>query len=393
MNISAHLGSRSLFPDLQPIAYLNHAAIAPPCSPVIAAVQKVLSDYAEHGVHAFLRWEAQRNILREDFARLIGATSTEVGFVANTSAGVTHIALSLPWRKGDRVVLFESEFPANITPWQRAAELFGLELCFLSPNLFLSDEGQHRLQAELERGVRLVAVSVVQFQTGLRMPIRQMGELCQRYGAELFVDAIQACGAIPIDVRQDNIDYLSTGSHKWLLGFEGTGALFVRHELQAKLSPYTAGWLSHTHATDFLFHGAGHLRTDRGFRQDAAVFEGGTQSLLSLAALGASVPLLCQLTPAAIFEHVGGYLDRLEPELVELGFRSLRARSRELQSAALCVVPPGHTSVQAVAATLRNAGVAVATPDGNLRFSPHFPNSYDEIPTVVAALKAAVARR
>lgn len=393
MNISAHLGSRALFPDLQPIAYLNHAAISPPSSPVIAAVQKVLSDYSQHGVHAFLRWESQRNGLRNDFARLIGATSQEVGFVANTSAGVTHIALSLPWRKGDRVVVFEGEFPANITPWQRAAELFGLELCFLAPSLFHTEEGLLRLQAELERGVRLVAVSVVQFQTGLRMPIRQMGDLCRRHGAELFVDAIQACGALPLDVRRDNIDYLSTGSHKWLMGFEGAGLLFVRQELQPQLQPFTASWLSHTNATDFLFHGAGHLRTDRDFRQDAAVFEGGTQSLLSLAALGASVPLLCQLTPAAIFEHIGGYLDRLEPELVELGFRSLRARSRDLQSAALCVVPPAHTTVQAVAATLREAGIIVATPDGNLRFSPHFPNSYDEIPTVVAALKAAVARR
>lgn len=360
---------------------------------MIAAVQKVLSDYSQQGVHAFLRWEGQRNGLRNDFAQLIGATPSEVGFVANTSAGVTHIALSLPWRKGDRVVLFEGEFPANITPWQRAAELFGLELCFLSPGQFHTEEGLLRLQAELERGVRLVAVSVVQFQTGLRMPVRQMGELCRRHGAELFVDAIQACGAVPLDVRQDNIDYLSTGSHKWLMGFEGTGLIFVRRELQSQLRPFTASWLSHTNATDFLFHGAGHLRTDRDFRQDAAVFEGGTQSLLSLAALGASVPLLCQLTPAAIFEHVGGYLDRLEPELVELGFRSLRARSRDLQSAALCVVPPAHTTAASVAATLREAGVAVATPDGNLRFSPHFPNSYDELPTVVAALKQAVTRR
>lgn len=395
MNISAHLGSRALFPDLQPTAYLNHAAISPPSTLVIAQVQKVLSDYSQYGVQAFLRWDEQRNTLRGEFAALVGANAAEIGFVSNTSAGVTDVALSFPWRTGDRVVLFHGEFPANVTPWQRAAELFGLELVFLSPAAFETDEGLAQLRLELERGVRLVAVSVVQFQTGLRMPIRAMGDLCHRFGAQLFVDAIQACGALPLHVREDHIDYLATGSHKWLMGMEGGGLLFVRHELQAALRPYTAGWLSHTQATDFLFHGPGHLRADREFRQDAAVFEGGTQSLLALAALGASVPSLRQLGVSNIFEHVTSYLDQLEPELVELGFRSLRATTRERQSTLLCVVPPTYTTTAFVAGELRRAGVSVATPDGNLRFSPHFPNSAAEVPHVVAATKAALvaARR
>lgn len=391
MNISAHLGSRALFPDLHPVAYLNHAAISPPSTLVIAQVQKALSDYSQQGVQAFLRWEEQRTILRTDVAELLGAAPSEIGFVSNTSAGVTHIALSIPWNKGDRVVLFDGEFPANVTPWQRAAELFGLQLTFLSPATFETEEGLELLRAELERGVRLVAVSVVQFQTGLRMPIRAMGALCHQFGAQLFVDGIQACGAVPLHTREDHIDYLATGSHKWLMGMEGTGVLFVRHEHQSALRPYTAGWLSHTHATDFLFHGAGHLRTDRALRQEAAVFEGGTQSLLALAALGASVPLLRQLGQVAIFEHVAGYLDRLEPALVSLGFRSLRAATRERQSTLLCMTPPPYTTTSFVAGELRRAGVSVATPDGNLRFSPHFPNSYAEITHVIAAAKAAVS--
>src|SRR5690606_3520793 len=146
-----------------------------------------------------------------------------------------------------------------------------------------TDAGLELLRTELEGGVRMVAVSAVQFQTGLRMPIREIGAMCHQWGAQLFVDAIQACGALPLHVRDDNIDYMATGSHKWLMGIEGAGLLSVRQEHQSTLRPYTAGWLSHSHATDFLFHGPGHLHTDREFRQDAAVFEGGTQSLLALA--------------------------------------------------------------------------------------------------------------
>lgn len=390
VNISAYLGSRALFPDLQSVAYLNHAAISPPSRLVVEEVQKVLSDYSQHGVQAFLRWEEQRNTLRRDFARLVGATTPEIGFVSNTSAGVTHIALSFPWRRGDRVLLFRGEFPANVTPWQRAAELFQLELRFLDASDFETDAGLELLRAELVAGVRMVAVSAVQFQTGLRMPVRRIGALCHELGAQLFVDAIQACGAVPLHVRDDNIDYLATGSHKWLMGVEGAGLVFVRHEHQPTLRPYTAGWLSHTHATDFLFHGAGHLRTDRALRQDAAVFEGGTQSVLALAALGVTVPLLCEIGPSAILEHVSGYLDHLEASLIELGFRSLRAATRERQSTLLCVVPPEYTTTAFVAGELRRRGVSVATPDGNLRFSPHFPNAYTELPHVVEAAKLAL---
>lgn len=391
MNISAHLGSRALFPDLQATAYLNHAAISPPSSAVIAQVQKALSDYATHGVQAFLRWEEQRQTLRGNAAALMGAQNTELGFIANTSAGVTHIALSFPWKRGDRVVLFHGEFPANVTPWQRAAELFELELAFLSPDAFLGPEGPTLLREELERGARMVAVSVVQFQTGQRMPIRAMGELCHEYGAQLFVDAIQACGIVPLDVRRDNIDYLATGSHKWLMGCEGAGFLFIREEHAAHLRPFTAGWLSHTHAVDFLFRGAGHLRADREFRRDAAVFEGGTQSVLALAALGASVPILRQLGLDAIFEHVLGYLDELEAGLLALGFQSLRAADREAQSSLLCVLPPPDVTTSSLAAELRERGVIVATPDGKLRFSPHFANSLNEVPVVLDSVASSLA--
>jgi selenocysteine lyase/cysteine desulfurase len=358
---------------------------------VIAQVQKALSDYATHGVQAFLRWEEDRQTLRRNAAELIGAQSTELGFIANTSAGVTDIALSFPWKKGDRVVLFHGEFPANVTPWQRAAELFELELAFLSPDSFLGPEGLTLLRQELERGARVVAVSVVQFQTGQRLPIRALGALCHEFGAHLFVDAIQACGIVPLDVRRDNIDYLATGSHKWLMGCEGAGFLFIRQEHRAALRPFTAGWLSHTHAVDFLFRGAGHLRTDREFREDAAVFEGGTQSVLGLAALGASIPILRELGAAAIFAHVLSYLDVLEAGLLDLGFHSLRAADRESQSSLLCVLPPPDVTTSSLAAQLRERGVIVATPDGKLRFSPHFPNSLSEVPMVLDNVASSLA--
>lgn len=387
------LGSRALFGDLEVDAYLNHAAIAPASAPTVHAVNTVLSDYARHGALAFPRWEAQRRELRRDLARLINAKPQEIALGWNTSRGLTDIALSVPWRSGDRVILFEGEFPANVTPWQRAAELFQLELVFSRAEDFRSSLGLERLQDELKRGARLVALSSVQFQTGLRLPVAEVGELCRTHGAELCVDAIQACGVVPVDVEAEHIDYLSCGGHKWLLGVEGAGFCFVRDECARALRPYTAGWLSHEDPVGFLIQGEGLLRYDKPLRRGADVFETGTSAALGLAALGASVPLLLELGVARIHEHVGRYLDRLELGLTERGFQSLRAPEPGRRTGILSVLTPPGVDVVRLAAALRASRIAVGTPDGKLRFSPHYANSLDEVPRVLDALDGALAAR
>lgn len=384
------LGNRSSFPDLSVTAYLNHAAISPACDVASKAVQAALQDYARFGAMAFPRWEERRQTLRADIARFIGADSGEIAFGWNTSRGVSDVALSIPWRKADRVLLLSGEFPANVTPWQRAAEHFGLEVVFHAASDFDGPRGLSRLEEELKRGLRLVAISAVQFQTGLRMPIAQISALCHAHGAELFVDAIQACGALPIDVVAQGIDYLVTGGHKWLLGFEGAGFIYVQADAAKRLVPLTASWLSHEEPIGFLFGGSGLLRYDRPLRTQADVFETGTSSLLGLAALGATVPRLCELGPANVLRHVNGYIDELEAGLLQRGFRSLRSAQPEHRSTLFCVQPPSSVELRDLARALTSRGIVVGTPDGNLRFAPHFANSLSEVPQVLSAVDQAL---
>ncbi len=385
--MTARLGDRSLYPELEAIAYLNHAAVSPACLPARRAVQQLMDDYAQHGFGAFLRWHAQRERLRRDLAKLLNAEPSEVALGIGTTRGVSDIALCFPWSPGDRVLLFEGEFPANITPWQRAAELFDLQLVFLKADDFQSDLGLERLGAELEKGVRLVAVSAVQFQTGLRMPLAAIGQACHEFGAELFVDAIQACGVVPIDVQAEQIDYLSCGSHKWMLGFEGAGFLYAKAECAARLRPTTAGWLSHDDPISFLRDGAGHLKYDRPIRQQIDFTEIGTPNILGFAALGATTSFLLELAPHNILAHANLYLDELERGLLERGFKSLRSDDPARRSAILCVQHDAH-DLGALSRQLSARTIYVGYPDGNLRFAPHFSNSLDEIPRVLAELDA-----
>lgn len=388
---TALLGDRSLFPHLEAIAYCNHAAISPPSLLVERAVQSVLLDYGRQGLGAFFPWQAQRERLRESCARLIGAESNEIALVPSTTRGISDVALSLPWRAKDRVVLFEGEFPTNVTPWQCAARLFDLEIVWQRAEGFRTGAGLDQLEVVLRSGVRLVAISAVQFQTGLGMPLEAIGRLCRQHGAELFVDAIQALGVVPLDVRRCQVDYLSCGSHKWLMGVEGAGLLFVRSECATKLVPRVAGWLSHEQADTFLRLGPGHLRYDRPFKQSARVFEGSAQNVLGFAALQASLEVLLELGIARIFEHLQAYHDELEGGLCRRGFVSLRAANVALRSGTLSLkTPPGIDAIVFHQA-LGNAGIASALPDGVWRLSPHWPNSLAEVNAILERVDAALA--
>lgn len=388
------LGDRSLFPDLRAEAYLNHAAISPPSQPVREAVGARLAHAARLGVGGFSEAMEQSDRLRERLARVVGAPRPDdVAFVANTTAGLTDVALCVPWAPGDRLLLTRGEFPANVTPWQRAAELFGLEIAWLpTPRADGMDEWLAGLAAELSRGARMVAVSAVQFQTGLRMPLERIGAACHQAGAELCVDAIQACGVVPLDVERMQIDYLSCGSHKWLMGPEGLAFLYVAPDRAAALRPHVAGWTSHQDAFRFLFEGRGHLRYDRPLQPTAKMVEGGMANVIGQAGLAASVAILETLGIEAIFDHVDGYLGALEPELEARGFSSLRAEDRALRSGILCVDPPSGVDVVALHEAIEPARVSCAIPDGWLRFAPHWPNHAREIPGVVEAIDEALAK-
>ncbi|MGB5695801.1 MAG: aminotransferase class V-fold PLP-dependent enzyme [Polyangiales bacterium] len=390
--VAPKLGDRSLFPELEGTAYLAHAAISPLSAPVCERIREVTEDYARGGMTGFLRWAPRLQQVRQQLADLISAESSEIAFVANTSHGVIDVAFGLPWRKGDRVVLFEGEFPANVTPWQRAAEEFHLELCWVSLEGFhrSAEEGLAHLEPVLERGARLVAVSAVQYKSGLRMPLAEMAPLCHAYGAEIFVDAIQALGATPVDVAW-GIDYLSSGSHKHLMGPEGAGFLYVAERCASALKPRLAGWLGHEEPAAFLMGDEPQLRYDNPLKRGAPALETGTSNVIGLGALGASVELLGQLSVPAIHEHVDLYLDQLEAGLVERGFRSHRAEVPALRSTLLSVSLPSDVRLSRLAAALRHRGVVCNTPDGLMRFAPHWPNAHEEVSGVLEAMDQALA--
>jgi cysteine desulfurase/selenocysteine lyase len=389
--MNARLGDRSGFDAVQARVYFNHASMSPPSRAVREAVLEAIDSYAAHGAGAWMHWSERRAQLRARLASLVGAAhADEIALVPNTSYGVIDIATAINWRPGDRIITWSGEFPTNVTPWQRAADRFDAEVVFLPPPRVPAGNDTVDLEplaTALRRGARLVAVSAVQFQTGLRMPLEAIGALCRSHGALFFVDGIQAIGAVPVDVEAARIDFLACGGHKWLMGIEGTGFLYARTERIAELRPLVAGWLSHEEGAAFLFGERNELRYDRPMRGSAQVFDVGVASSSGFAALDAATEPLAALGPAAIHAHAQPILDDLEEGLCAEGFRSVRAAAPHARSCILSVVPPSDLDLAACARGLADRGIAAATPDGHLRFSPHWPNDRVQAREALGALR------
>ncbi len=294
------LGSRALFPALDCHAYLSHCGISPWSEPVREALEQAAATFAGRGVGAFPLWNDDRLALREELALLVGSRSDRIALVPNVTAAAVAVANCYRFRPGDRVMLFRGEFPANVTPWLAAARSRGLKVVWGEVEDYRREFGLERLEQALREGLRLVAVSLVQFQTGLRMPIEEMARLCRRYGTRLYVDGIQAAGAMPIRADEWGVDFLAVGSHKWLMGPEACGFVHVSPEVVGELEPRLVGWLSHQDPVAFLFEGPGKLDYQKPFRPAPEFLESGSLNALGYAGLRASVRLLLELGPARI---------------------------------------------------------------------------------------------
>lgn len=386
-------GNDELFPQLKYKAYLAHAAISPLSRVGGDAIEEYIRSMSRHGSAAFPTWLAQRERLRSSLAALLRVQSSRVGLSAGCTHAISDVALALPWRSGSTLVSYEGEFPANIIPYQQAAAMNGAAVELLSLPPANSPSANEQILDELERvfkdpskNVAHFAVSAVQFQTGLHMPLREMGQLCERYGITFLVDGIQAAGVVDLDLDVLGVDAFFCGAHKWLLGVEGAGFSVLSERLAARLQPKTAGWLSSEGATDFLFQGAGLLRYDQPFVPAPRVFEGSTQNAIGFVALESGVGIVSSLGPKAIFDHVQGLFDRIEPQLVERGFRSLRAPDAALRSCILSFLPPAGLAVARLFSGLDERGIRVSIPDGVLRLAPHFHNSKEQMDLVVDAV-------
>ena len=157
------------------------------------------------------------------------------------------------------------------------------------------------------------------------------------------------------------------------------------------MTPQTAGWLSHENGLSFLFEGPNRLRYDRPIKKNASVIEHGAMNAIGFAALATSLDLIKMLGIDNINTHVQKYHDGLEEICVSHGFISQRAPLPIHRSGILSFTHPEFPIDSSISDLFMQRGISCSTPDGYLRFSPHWPNSFDELKTIDLALTEIVS--
>ena len=369
---------RDEFPWADETMYLNHASIGP------------LPERTRLALDAFNRRRAMpfqlpdRDLFatltesRRLVAGLIGATPEEIALTVNTSFGLGVVARALPLRAGDVVLVSDREFPANVYPWLRLRET-GVEV-ELVPTAASGWPDEARLLERLEDPrVRALAVSLVQFSNGYQVDLAALSAATRRTGTYLVVDAIQAVGQLPVDLRRTPVDVLACGGQKWLLSPWGSGFVYVRRDLIRELSPPVTGWMAFEGTDDFT-----RLTSySDTLRADARRFELITLPYQDFAGFNASLGLVLELG----VERIQAHLQELHAPVLAWASRTgtaIASPTGRHGSGILCLAP---ADVGGAYRRLKAARIICSLREGAIRLSPHGYNTVEEMERLVAVLE------
>lgn len=367
---------RALFPITRNRVYMNHAAIGPLPTTAVNKMAAVSHSIAMTGDDGWYGRIGEIGRVRGLAARLLHAREEhEVGFVSNTSDGLSIISAGLDWREGDTVIGANCEFPSNAYPWMRLSN-HGV-------TFRMAEERDGRvdfddLVALVDEHTRVVALSWVQYGSGFRCDLERIGRFCRERDILFVVDGIQGLGVIPIDVERDCVDVLAASAHKWLCGSEGIGLLYISDRVIDRIDPVKVGWTS---TKDWIKFGGYDLR----YRDGAERFECGTMNPFGIAALGSSLEILLEAGEADIERQVRILTDLLVVGLMDRGYRVISSRSDGEWSGIVTATHVDRNPNELVQ-KLKQRGMSVAARAGRLRISPHFYNTVDEVDQLLAAL-------
>ncbi|HEY0657135.1 MAG TPA: aminotransferase class V-fold PLP-dependent enzyme [Pyrinomonadaceae bacterium] len=368
---------RRLFPAAEKYVYLNSAAVAPLPQIAAEAVYSQLKDVSENGSANYTDWIATKTRSRELVAEMLNVKSEQIAFMRNTSDGFASVANGLPWRKGDNIVTFAKEFPANFYAWRRIRDDFGVELR-------LCPERGGRIDSDefiglIDSNTKLVSISAVQFASGFRADLERIGAAARKADALFAVDIIQGFGALPFDLPAQLIDIAAGASHKWLCSPEGCGILYLSERARERVKPTLVGWISVLEPWDFEDY-------EQPFKQNALAWETGTGGISLFYGLEQSLKLLQETGAKNIENYLENLSDYLCELLAEKKYEIVSSRAKNEKSQIVCIKHCGGLTSNEIAKHLENEKIIVSPRGDRIRIAPHFFNNQEDIERLIESL-------
>jgi cysteine desulfurase/selenocysteine lyase len=375
--------ARSYFPYLKNgIIYFNHASTAPISTKVKERIEEFIRERSDEALDDYWAFKAVTDETKAMIGELINCDGDRIAFLDNTTNGIIWLTLGIDWKAGDRVILNDVEFPANVYPFLQLKQK-GVEVDFIKSRngIVTAEEVIDAIKPE----TKLISISFVQFLSGYRVDLEKIGKVCKEKGIIFSVDSIQGLGAVQLDVEKCNIDFLANGTQKWLFSLQGLAFIYVRKELQDKMKSAPIGWLAVNNAWDLL-------NFDLTTKETAERFQPGTLNNLGIYAFNSSMKFLKEFGFDEIESQVISNSRYFIDELAKIGYKSsLLYLSDKYLSGIVSFsrkdgIPEGK-SVEKIFEHLSSKKIVCSLREGYIRFAPHFYNTKQEIDKVVDELR------
>ncbi len=366
------------FPLDPTLSYLNHAAVSPWPQRTVRAVTTFAQANGRYGSHGYMEWLNTEARLRQRLGRLINAAPADIALLKSTSEGLSVVAHGLEWQAGDNVVIPDEEFPSNRIVWE-SLRRYGVEVRYA--NLDGDSSPERALMALTDHRTRLLSVSAVQYASGLRMGLAELGSACAESGILFCVDAIQWLGALPFDSQQVQAAFVVADGHKWMLGPEGLALFYCRPDVRDRLRLSQYGW----HMTEF----PGEFdRKEWRPAVDARRFECGSPNLLGAHGLEASLSLLEEVGVETVAQRIAQITDYLIQRIERHPQLALLSPAAPERRAGIVTFTHTAHRPEQLYCHLMEHRVMCAQRGGGIRFSPHFYTSTRHIDRALEVLEA-----
>src|SRR5437868_8967472 len=366
---------RAEFPIADRLIYLNNCSLTPLPKRGGAALEAYARTWTELGGRAWYEhWVGELDLLRGDFARVLGADLDEVALEPAVSAALVTIASSFDYAKRNKVIVADIDFPTDGHTWLALAKA-GVEVEFVH-----SPDGSSVPLELFERAVddrtALVCTGHVYYTSGYIQDVKALADICHRKGAALVVDAYQSIGALRFDVHDSGVDFLVGGTLKWLMGGPGMAFLYARRDRIAAASPTAIGWWA---MRDPFAFDVQHIDLSPTARR----FEYGTPAVAAAYTARAGVELVEEIGIATVRQRHMALSQRLVEGAVAQGWELGCVRDAARRSP---IVTLKHPDPAHVVDGLRAKDCLVDSRPGLVRLSPHHFNTEDEIDAALELL-------
>ncbi len=219
-------------PSLSRAIYLNTGGIGPLACSEYELLSREFTERYLNGPPLNMRRQSlqmEKTRARKTMANFFGVTAEEICFTRGISDGVNIVMGGLPWQAGDEIILTNEEHSAVLLPALMLKRRFGVVVRFLE----LENDTEvilERLQALLSPRTKLVAISHVTTDNGIRLPAKEIGALAHSIGVPVYLDGAQAAGQFSLDLKEIGCDFYGILSYKWLLGPYTAGLLYIAED-------------------------------------------------------------------------------------------------------------------------------------------------------------------